>query len=119
MTEPLWTTRRRDVINALDRLASISPDNVTDSPTLTDTIHWLVDDTDWDQRAPAEDIVTVLRDPAEAQALSRVLVPLLAVLDELGPTQADTAYLRHERWPDVRSSASAACDLLAGEIRPD
>ncbi|MEU6073881.1 hypothetical protein [Micromonospora sp. NPDC047074] len=53
---------------------------------LTEAVHWLIDDTFWDQRHPRHDIGTILASTSEADAIAATLEPLIAILDELGPT---------------------------------
>ncbi|MFS8104643.1 hypothetical protein LFM09_46830 [Lentzea alba] len=112
MTELEAPDRRGDIIDALDVLMTITPETVERWPGLTEAVHWLVDDTFWDQRDAAESIGWTLRDEQEVTAIKAVLAPLLAVLDELGPVEPDPAYLRHPSWPDVRTTAANAHRLL-------
>jgi hypothetical protein len=70
-----------DLIGALDALMTLTPQTLERWPGLTEAVHWLVDDTWWDERDMAESI-------------------------------RFTAYLRHERWSDVRSAAASAHRLL-------
>ena len=112
VVEPAWKDRRLDVIAALDRLATITLANANDGPDLSSAVHWLVDDTFWDQHSPAEEIGLLVRDQAEADAVTTVLDPLLSVLDELGPIRADKEFLQHPLWPEVARSAADARDRL-------
>lgn len=63
--------RRVDLREALVLLSSEAPpltpsDRDPRWPDLTAAIHWLVDDTWWDQRDPSEDVGVILRSGAEA-----------------------------------------------------
>ena len=100
-----WAGRRQDIIEALRVFAA--PDAAASAryPSLTDAVHWLIDDTWWDQRDPAGDIGLLLNDVAEAQAIKDVLEPALSVLRDLGPTALDAAYVRHPRWSEVAAAA--------------
>ncbi|MGW6443862.1 SCO4402 family protein [Lentzea sp. NPDC055074] len=103
---------RADIVAALDVLVTVTPETVERWPGLTEAVHWLVDDTFWDEGDVAESIGWTLRDMREVVAIRALLVPLLVVLDELGPHEPDPAYLRHPRWPDVRVAAGDARRLL-------
>ncbi|MER5267588.1 hypothetical protein ABTZ99_36375 [Actinosynnema sp. NPDC002837] len=104
---------RGDVIVALERFATLTPQTVEQQGgALTDAVHWLVDDTFWDLRDPSEDIGYRLRDGEEVAAIKAVLEPLLAVLGQLGPVRPDVEYLAHRRWSDVMANAGAAHRLL-------
>lgn len=113
--------RRADIINALTVLATVTPATLHQWPGLTEAVHWLVDDTGWDlyydtgqeRFNPARAIGDFFRDGNEVAAIDAVLVPLLGVLDELGPLQADTEYLDHQLWPEVAAAAHSAHTLLS------
>lgn len=113
-----WPGRRADVVAGLEVLAAEPPPaaGARDRrwPPLTDAVHWVVDDTWWDQRPPADDIGTILRDRAEADALAAVVAVLVGVLDEVGPDD-DAAVFAHPRWAEVRRAAVAALDLVRGD----
>lgn len=109
---------RADIVVALDLLVTLTPETTERWPGLTEAVHWLVDDTFWDERDVAESIGWTLRDGQEVAAIRAVLVPLLAVLDELGPLAPDPDYLRHRRWPDVRIAAGNAHRLLISAPAP-
>lgn len=76
---------RADIVVALDLLVTLTPETTERWPGLTEAVHWLVDDIFWDERDVAESIGWTLRDEQEVAAIGAVLVPLLAVLDALGP----------------------------------
>jgi len=108
-----WPDRRADVINALDVLAADPP--VLDpgahdprTPGLEDAVHWLVDDTFWDLRDPAESIGTFLSDEAEAVAIRRVVKAVVAVSVRQGPTADDAKWFSDEAWGEVRAAARCA-----------
>jgi hypothetical protein len=81
-----WVDRRQDIIKALRVLAAADAAAPARHPSLTDAVHWLIDDTWWDKHDPARDIGLLLTDADEAQAIKDVLKPLLPVLSDLGPT---------------------------------
>ncbi|WP_433388496.1 SCO4402 family protein [Micromonospora sp. KLBMP9576] len=114
MTAIARPDRRSDIINALSILATLQPHGVRSWPGLTEAVHWLVDDTFWDDRHPRDDIGTVLADTSGAEAVSATLEPLLAILDELGPTAPDEHYLTHPRWPELAQAATGTHQLMAG-----
>lgn len=103
--------RRRDITTALGVLVDLRPGS-TDWPGLTEAVHWLIDDTWWDEHGPHGDVGTLLRDGREAKAITATLTPLLAVLDDLGPAANDDDYLAHPRWRDVVTAAGNAYRLL-------
>ncbi|MEU4366689.1 SCO4402 family protein [Micromonospora chersina] len=121
MTTIAWPERRADIITALSILASLRPHTPTSWPGLTEAVHWLVDDTFWDQRSPHNDVGTILGDANEADAITATLDPLSAILDELGPTAADDDYLTHPRWHEVTHAATGAHQLMTGQppARPE
>lgn len=100
------------MIDALDRLATITPANISEWPELRNAIHWLIDETWWDHHPPEEPIGLILRDRAEATSIALVVAAVLLVLEEVSGTSSDQACLDHPRWVDVASLASASRDLL-------
>ena len=90
-----WPDRRKDVLNALDILASPNPS--AEWPTLTEAVHWLVDDTFWDMRDPGEDVGALLIDEHEAAAVRSVVSAVAAASKRQGPTAPEQA------WLDARS----------------
>jgi len=109
---------RGDIIVALDVLVTRTPETIKQWPGLTEAVHWLVDDTFWDMQDVTGSIGWMLLDEREVAAIKAVLVPLLAVLDELGPHEPDPEYLRHLRWPDVRTAAGNAHRALTSTPTP-
>lgn len=107
-----WPDRRGDVLNALDILAS--PDPSTEWPTLTEAVHWLVDDTFWDVRDPEEDIGALLVDEHETQAVRSVARAVAAVSERHGPTAPDQTWLDDSTWPMVRKFAARAATAMRG-----
>ncbi|WP_427886938.1 SCO4402 family protein [Kribbella sp. GL6] len=96
-----WPARRRDVIEALDVLASEPP--TTDGaghdprwPDVTNAVHWLVDDTFWDIHDPADSIGTILRDQREAVVVRRVVAAVVAVSERQGATSTDARWFADE-----------------------
>lgn len=109
-----WPDRREDVLNALDILASSDPS--AEWPTLTEAVHWLVDDTFWDVRDPKEDIGALLVDEQEAAAIRSVVSAVMAVSERQGPTASDQAWLDDSGWPMVRNLAARAATALRGFV---
>lgn len=107
-----WPDRRGDVLNALGILASPNPS--AEWPTLTDALHWLVDDTFWDVRDPAEDIGALLVDEHEAAAVRLVVRALVAVSERQGSTATDQTWLNDSGWPMVRKLAKRAEIMMRG-----
>ncbi|MFC0030046.1 hypothetical protein ACFFMM_10980 [Micromonospora chaiyaphumensis] len=118
MTTIAWPDRRADIINALSILAALRPHEPTSWPSLTEAVHWLIDDTFWDQHDPRNDIGTILASTSEANAISATLEPLTAILDDLGPTAPDDDYLTHPRWHEVTHAAANTHQLMTGKTRP-
>ena len=107
-----WPDRREDVLNALDILASPNPS--AEWPTLTEAVHWLVDDTFWDVRDPKEDIGALLVDEHEAAAVRSVVSAVGAVAERQGPTASDQAWLDDFSWPIVRKLAARTATAMRG-----
>ncbi|MBP2475870.1 hypothetical protein JOF53_004742 [Crossiella equi] len=105
--------RRADVANALEALAGITPENIHGWADLTNTVHWLLDDTWWDRFDPRESVGDLLRDEREAGAVKAVVTPLLEILDAYSTATPDETYLTHPRWPEVREAAAKAHRLLS------
>jgi hypothetical protein len=108
-----WPDRRLDIIAALNVLAAPDPAVPDRHPSLTDPIHWLIDDTWWDKHDPAPDIGKLLIGAAEAQAIRDVLAPLEEILHDLGPVAPDEEYVQDDRWHHVAAAASACLRKLA------
>jgi hypothetical protein len=112
-----WEGQRADVIEAL---RALSDDNLRQSwsrgesiaPSLTDAVHWLVDDTWLDTRPASSLIPEVFVDHAEAGAIDRAVKALLVVLDGHGPLAEDREYLEHSNWPNVVEASRAALAVL-------
>jgi len=115
MKEMEWLGWRMDVIDALEALARLPTADPSPRPDLTNAVHWLVDDTWWDLRPPAEHIGFILQDQQEATAIEATIKPVIAVLDELGPGCSDAACFDHRDWPKVRAAAGTAFRLLSDQ----
>ena len=115
MPAVMWPDRRADIINAVHILALLRPDTPAGWPGLTEAVHWLIDDTFWDQRDPRSDVGSILSSADEARAVSSVVSSLLTVLDASGPTRADDDYLNHPHWHQVTRTATHAHRLLSGQ----
>jgi hypothetical protein len=112
-----WPDRRADVLAGLETLAAEPPGLREDGsdpriPGLTNAVHWVVDDTGWDNRAPAEFIGTVLVDEAEASAVARVVREIVTVSERQAPEGSDHAWFTDEAWPRVREAAAEAAALM-------
>lgn len=120
MTAVNYPGRRQDIIGSLRVLMAINPATVGEWPGLTDAVHWLVDDTGWDLYHdngdeafnPQAAVGYLLKDAKEVAVINAVLEALLVVLGELGPGNADSEYLTHERWPEVAATARVAHERL-------
>ncbi|MEV0000693.1 hypothetical protein AB0H28_00195 [Micromonospora sp. NPDC050980] len=115
VTTIAWPGRRADIITALALLATLRPHALTSWPGLTEAVHWLLDDTFWDQCRPHGDIGTILASAEEADAITATLGPLSVILDELGPAAADDDYLTHPGWREVTHAAIHAHQLMTGQ----
>lgn len=111
--------RRLDVLNALDTLAADPPEMVDGAdprwPSVTDAVHWLVDDTWWDHDDPIESVGTLLRSEEEAAAVRRVVAAIVAVADRQRPTAPDAAWFGDEAWSQVRQAAREAAAALRAD----
>jgi hypothetical protein len=115
--EIAWADRRSDVLNALDVLASEPPSLTSDQsdprwPDLTNSVHWLVDDTSWDHNNPRESIGTLLRDDNEANAVEQLVNAIVTVSERQGPTASDAQWFRDTDWRQVRRLAAQAAATL-------
>ncbi|WP_182907205.1 SCO4402 family protein [Microbispora sp. H13382] len=113
-----WPERRGDVLNALQALADREYQEQHwrsghGWPDLTAAVHWLIDDTFIDQAGARSLIPQLFRDEQEADHVQLVVNALLRVLDDLGPTAPDHAYLDHPAWITVLHAADAALQGLS------
>lgn len=111
-----WEGQREDVLVALDFLAA-DPPRLAACPDMhwpdrRNAVHWLVDDTWWDHRDPAESIGTILRSEQEAAAVRRVVVAVVGISHRQGPTASDGAWLADEGWQRVQKAAQDAAAVL-------
>ncbi|MEV4399577.1 hypothetical protein [Nonomuraea sp. NPDC049607] len=115
-----WPERRKDV---LESLRALSDRDYQDQhwrsgkgrPDLTAAVHWLIDDTFIDQHGARALIPHLFFDQREADLVQTVVGALLHVLDDLGPTAPDNAYLDHPEWTNVQNSAGAAYLALSSD----
>ena len=118
MADVARDSQRADVIEAL-RVLSDSDHQArwlrgeATSPSLTDAVHWLVDDTWLDTKSAIALVPDVFADAEEAAAVDAAVTALIIVLDALGPMQPDREYLEHPGWRDVVSASRQALALLA------
>lgn len=108
-----WPERRKDVLEALRALSDRDYQNQywrsgEGRPDLTAAVHWLIDDTSIDQHGARALISRLFLDQREADLVQLVVDALLRILDDLGPTVPDNAYLDHPEWINVLHSARAA-----------
>ncbi len=113
-----WPERREDVLNALQALADRDYQEQQwrsgrGWPDLTAAVHWLIDDTFIDQVGARALIPQLFRDEHEADRVQLVVDALLRVLDDLGPTAPDDAYLDHPAWTSVLHAANTALQVLS------
>jgi len=111
-----WPDRRGDVLNGLDTLAEEPPRLAGDEPDprwpdVTNAIHWVLDDTWWDQRDPREDIGDLLRDEREAEAVERVVRAIVTVAGRQAG-RSDAHWFGDPDWPRVRDLAAHAAVML-------
>lgn len=116
-TDVEWPDRRGDVLSALELLADEPPElteNGADPrwPDLTNAVHWLVDDTWWDQTDPDESIGTILRSDAEAAVIRMVVGALVDVADRQSANASDASWFGDPGWPIVRELATIALKRL-------
>lgn len=111
-----WPNRREDLLNALDILAADPVVSAQQAawPGLTEAVHWLVDDTFWDMRDPAEDIGELLVDDHEAASVREVVRRVVAVSGRQGPPAADQVWFDDPEWPMVRKMARRAATAMRG-----
>ncbi|MEU7835889.1 hypothetical protein [Nonomuraea sp. NPDC049129] len=77
----------------------------------------MIDDTFIDQMGAHALIPYLFSDDQEADLVQTVVDALLPILDDLGPTAPDNAYLAHPGWINVLNSAGAAyLALSAGKL---
>jgi hypothetical protein len=112
-----YPDRRGDVLNARDVLAA-EPPSLTDDendprwPDLKNSVHWLVDDTFWDQFDPRDSIGTLLRDEIEAAAVEGFVKVIVTISERQGATATDAQWFGDANWPDVRRLATQAAATL-------
>jgi hypothetical protein len=111
-----WS-QRLDVLEALDFLSTSVPPLGADGrdhrwPNLTEAVHWLIDDTGWDTRDPAEDVGRILQSGTEADAIRDVVAAVMGVHDRQGAEATDAAWYGDPAWTEVRRLASIAAEVL-------
>jgi hypothetical protein len=116
-----WPERRADLLAALDCLASAPPELSGDEldprwPDLTNAVHWLVDDTRWDQRDPRSDIGLILANEAEADAARAAVAAVLAVAGRTGATAGDRVWFGDPSWGMVQELSARAGRLMRSTI---
>lgn len=83
------------------------------SPSLTDAVHWLIDDTRLDTKSAVTLVPELFISNTEAAAVDAAVEALLAVLENLGPTQPDLKYVEHNGWARVVDCSADALAILA------
>jgi hypothetical protein len=111
-----WPDWREDVLIGLETLAAKPPqlekrERDPRWPDLTNAVHWVVDDTFWDFRDPADHIGTVLVDEEEAAALRLVVAAVVAV-SERQVNNDDRSWFSDEDWSRVQALAAHAAALM-------
>jgi len=81
-------------------------------PSLTDGVHWLIDDTFWDVRPVADSVGILLLNTAEADAVAAAVDAVLSVVDSIGPDAPDEVHVRHEMWAKAQDACSKALSVL-------
>ena len=102
--------QREDVIEGLKVLANPEPAEGR-WPDLTAAIHWVVDDTFWDQHDPADDIGHTLRDALEAAGVRELVARLGEGCSSLGEAP-DADYFAHPLWALVQDLARECLSIL-------
>jgi hypothetical protein len=109
---------RQNFIGGLEILTEEPPYPSGQLPHLTNAIHWFIDDTFWDVHPARDDIGWTLWNEAEAEAVSIVVLGILAILKDVGgPNSKDSRYFKHRQAPVVREAAKAALELLLANDR--
>ncbi|MEV4111949.1 hypothetical protein [Nonomuraea sp. NPDC049695] len=108
-----WPERRQDVLEALRALGDRDYQDQhwrsgKGLPDLTAAVHWLIDDSFIDQHGARALIPHLFIDQREADLVQMVVDAVLRLLDDLGPTAPDNAYLDHPEWINVLNSAGIA-----------
>lgn len=119
-TQVEWPDRRLDVIEALQVLASdvpiLSPDGRdTRWPDLTSAVHWLVDDTFWDQQNPSKSIGEILTSESEAHAVRLAVRSVVIVSETVGAESTDRDWFASAEWPRVQALARSALILMRSD----
>ena len=82
-------------------------------PDLTNAVHWVVDDTWWDDEDPSDSIGSILVDEEEAEAMRAVVREIVGVSERQAVAgSSDRAWLGDDRWPHVRAAARDAAALI-------
>lgn len=115
-----WPDWRSDVIEALRALADeelhvVWRNREPSTPSLTDAVHWLIDDSWFDTKSATSMVGRLFADEREAAGVDAAVSTLLVILDEVGPVQPDRAYLDHPNWQDVVSTSRAALAILTAQ----
>jgi hypothetical protein len=111
-----WPDRRADVVDGLDILAGKPVLDAAGEdqrrPDLTDAVNWVVDDTYWDARDPADSIGLLLVNQDEAQALAEVAESVVIISNRAGAGAADASWCADPAWPNLQKAAAEAAALL-------
>lgn len=78
-------------------------------------MHWLVDDTSWDDHDPSQSVGTIRETAEEAAAVQRVVELIVAVSRRQGATSSDVKLFTDEAWAEVQREAVVAAQLLRPE----
>lgn len=107
-----WAYRRAGVMAGLEVLAVASLDAAVETdrawPSLTDAVHWVVDDTFWDIADPRAAVGEILVNEEEAEALAAVVSEVCGVSERQGASATDREWLKDDAWPRVRALAGLA-----------
>jgi hypothetical protein len=85
---------------------------------LTEAVHWLIDDTGWDDRDPELDVGRIVRTSEEASIIRQVVSAVMAVHDRHGPTASDAVWYGDAGWLRVQELASLAGERLDASDLP-
>lgn len=110
---------RRDVIAGLEafsshQLAVSWRAGESTFPSITDAVHWIIDDTWWDTKPVADSVGLLLTSPAEAEAVGAAVEAVLAVVEAVGPDSSDAAFAAHDLFPAAQERCRAALEVMQG-----
>lgn len=104
--------QRQDILAGLEALAA---EPAVDErgmdprwPNLDNAVHWVVDDTGWDQNDPSKSVGDWLVDEGEAEAVALVVSLIRELSDRHGAEAVDADWFSDPTWPQVKDAATRA-----------